>query len=589
MSAVNTPGGFDTFLNMWDTVNKFFFDIHYNKQSELHTIAPFEVQGIAVCWEDSPVYYISVPKDLYSFESKNNKSLIGNNNFRAQQDQLEMAKKRWCRICMIMGKNHVRKFGWNLKIQNQVLKHLAVSIQRFGCIKDSVKTMGVELIENSCFMFSPVHLKDVIDLCVVVWILWPDEERSSNPNLEKEVKKRLSSEVAAAANQKGRWKNQMRRAAHNSCCRQAAQTRALSSVLWKLPTTENPQQPLSTIEMPLVNVLADMELSGIGVDMGGCIQSRYVLGKKLRYTLHGHWLQTSTARLSMEDPNLQCVEHMVEFKIERNEKMDGDSETEHYKFDGCHQQRSGPLRIPGLDLANVGVFIRPEDIRLTRMALMKCVMQTWLPAANALLEMMILHLPSPYTAKKYHVENLYEGPSDDVYANAIRKCDPNGPLMFYVGKMIPASNESRHFFAFGRVFSCIVSPSMKVRIMGPNYVPGETRDLNVRSVQRTLVWLGQRQVTLVDVPLPFNHSFCLGLSKMKRDPELVVFSSFGPVLKIAMFDKNGGVQELIQYPDVQTAVVTKEALEGYCIYDGGFCKLHISYSRHTDLSIKAPP
>ncbi|XP_023550948.1 polypyrimidine tract-binding protein homolog 2 isoform X1 [Cucurbita pepo subsp. pepo] len=66
----------------------------------------------------------------------------------------------------------------------------------------------------------------------------------------------------------------------------------------------------------------------------------------------------------------------------------------------------------------------------------------------------------------------------------------------------------------------------------------------------------------------------------------MVFSSFGPVQKIAMFDKNGGVQALIQYPDVQTAVVAKEALEGHCIYDGGFCKLHISYSRHTDLSIK---
>ncbi|XP_055830083.1 polypyrimidine tract-binding protein homolog 2-like isoform X3 [Solanum dulcamara] len=65
-----------------------------------------------------------------------------------------------------------------------------------------------------------------------------------------------------------------------------------------------------------------------------------------------------------------------------------------------------------------------------------------------------------------------------------------------------------------------------------------------------------------------------------------VFSAFGAVLKIAMFDKNGEVQALIQYPDVQTAVVAKEALEGHSIYEGGFCKLHISYSRHTDLSIK---
>lgn len=38
--------------------------------------------------------------------------------------------------------------------------------------------------------------------------------------------------------------------------------------------------------------------------------------------------------------------------------------------------------------------------------------------------------------------------------------------------------------------------------------------------------------------------------------------------------------------DVQTAVVAREALEGHSIYDGGFCKLHLSYSRHTDLSIK---
>ncbi|CAL0327465.1 unnamed protein product [Lupinus luteus] len=66
----------------------------------------------------------------------------------------------------------------------------------------------------------------------------------------------------------------------------------------------------------------------------------------------------------------------------------------------------------------------------------------------------------------------------------------------------------------------------------------------------------------------------------------MVFSAFGPIQKIAMFDKNGGLQALIQYPDIQTAVVAKDALEGHCIYDGGFCKLHISYSRHTDLSIK---
>lgn len=34
-------------------------------------------------------------------------------------------------------------------------------------------------------------------------------------------------------------------------------------------------------------------------------------------------------------------------------------------------------------------------------------MQAWLPAHEALLEMMIYHLPSPATAQVYRVETLY--------------------------------------------------------------------------------------------------------------------------------------------------------------------------------------
>ncbi|KAL3624023.1 hypothetical protein CASFOL_032839 [Castilleja foliolosa] len=49
-----------------------------------------------------------------------------------------------------------------------------------------------------------------------------------------------------------------------------------------------------------------------------------------------------------------------------------------------------------------------------------------------------------------------------------------------------------------------------------------------------------------------------------------VFSAFGTVQKIAIFEKNGGTQALIQYPDIATATVAKEALEGHCIYDGGY-------------------
>mmetsp|Transcript_15368 Transcript_15368/g.39583 ORF Transcript_15368/g.39583 Transcript_15368/m.39583 type:complete len:470 (-) Transcript_15368:279-1688(-) len=71
--------------------------------------------------------------------------------------------------------------------------------------------------------------------------------------------------------------------------------------------------------------------------------------------------------------------------------------------------------------------------------------------------------------------------------------------MMYVSKMIPASDKGR-FFAFGRVFSGRISTGLKVRIMGPNYVPGSKKDLYVKSVQRTVLCMGRRQDAVEDVP-----------------------------------------------------------------------------------------
>lgn len=79
-------------------------------------------------------------------------------------------------------------------------------------------------------------------------------------------------------------------------------------------------------------------------------------------------------------------------------------------------------------------------------------MQKWLPAADALLEMMVMHLPSPAKAMKYRVGLLYTGPLDDVAAKSMADCNPDGPLILFISKMVPTSDRGR-FYAFGRVFS----------------------------------------------------------------------------------------------------------------------------------------
>ncbi|GJX54976.1 elongation factor G, III-V domain-containing protein [Tanacetum coccineum] len=63
----------------------------------------------------------------------------------------------------------------------------------------------------------------------------------------------------------------------------------------------------------------------------------------------------------------------------------------------------------------------------------------WLSAATALLEMSILHLPSPYKAQVDRVANLYQGPIDDPYANGVESLKFSCSLFLLYGcKMIPA-------------------------------------------------------------------------------------------------------------------------------------------------------
>ena len=52
--------------------------------------------------------------------------------------------------------------------------------------------------------------------------------------------------------------------------------------------------------------------------------------------------------------------------------------------------------------------------------------------------------------------------------------------------MVPTVDKGR-FYAFGRVFSGKVATGQKVRIMGPNFVPGKKEDLYNKSIQRCVV------------------------------------------------------------------------------------------------------
>jgi len=150
-------------------------------------------------------------------------------------------------------------------------------------------------------------------------------------------------------------------------------------------------------------------------------------------------------------------------------------------------------------LEKLNIKLRPEDSDKDGKQLLKVVMRTWLPAGETLLQMIAIHLPSPVTAQKYRMEMLYEGPLDDEAAVAIKTCNPDGPLMMYISKMVPTSDKGR-FYAFGRVFSGKVATGQKARIMGPNYVHGKKEDVAEKTIQRTILMMGRYVEAIEDVP-----------------------------------------------------------------------------------------
>eukprot|EP01107_Rhizomastix_libera_P002139 TRINITY_DN13834_c0_g1_i4.p1 TRINITY_DN13834_c0_g1~~TRINITY_DN13834_c0_g1_i4.p1 ORF type:complete len:843 (-),score=186.44 TRINITY_DN13834_c0_g1_i4:111-2639(-) len=150
-------------------------------------------------------------------------------------------------------------------------------------------------------------------------------------------------------------------------------------------------------------------------------------------------------------------------------------------------------------MTSLNLAFKTEEKELTGKQLLKAILKKWLPATDTIMEMMVCHLPSPATAQKYRVSNLYTGDMGDRYAQSIKNCDASGPLILFVSKMVPTSDKGR-FYAVGRVFSGTIKTGHKVRIMGANFVHGKKDDLYLKTVQRTVLMMGRYTESVEDVP-----------------------------------------------------------------------------------------
>jgi len=76
----------------------------------------------------------------------------------------------------------------------------------------------------------------------------------------------------------------------------------------------------------------------------------------------------------------------------------------------CRATMNGEMEKVDKMLVTLNINLKTDERTLKGKHLMKNVFQKWINAAEALIEMIILKLPSPVKAQKYRCAYLYEGP-----------------------------------------------------------------------------------------------------------------------------------------------------------------------------------
>ncbi len=87
-----------------------------------------------------------------------------------------------------------------------------------------------------------------------------------------------------------------------------------------------------------------------------------------------------------------------------------------------------------------------------------------LPLDEALLEMIVRHLPSPKDAQKYKIPRIWKGDLQSPAGQALLNCDPNGPLIGMITK-IYVDPKSKRPTLIGRVFSGTLKAGQEIRLV----------------------------------------------------------------------------------------------------------------------------
>ncbi|KAG1326729.1 110 kDa U5 small nuclear ribonucleoprotein component CLO [Cocos nucifera] len=150
-------------------------------------------------------------------------------------------------------------------------------------------------------------------------------------------------------------------------------------------------------------------------------------------------------------------------------------------------------------LGELGVTLSNAAYKLNVRPLLRLACSSVFGSATGFTDMLVQHIPSAKDAAAKKIEHIYTGPQDSYIAEAMKNCDPYGPLMVNVTKLYPKSDCSV-FDAFGRVYSGTIQTGQTLRVLGEGYSPDDEEDMTVKEVTKLWVYQARYRIPISKAP-----------------------------------------------------------------------------------------
>ncbi|MFO8019746.1 MAG: GTP-binding protein [Promethearchaeia archaeon] len=132
----------------------------------------------------------------------------------------------------------------------------------------------------------------------------------------------------------------------------------------------------------------------------------------------------------------------------------------------------------------------------------------YLSITDAVLGMVVQHLPNPNVAQEYRIKKIWDGPINSNIGKAMRKCDPNGPLIICLSKV---QVDNHGLVATGRIFSGTCTKKKEILLM---------RENKIERIRKLAIFMGQRREHVDRIPVG-NIVALEALKKVKSGETLV--------------------------------------------------------------------